>query len=312
MDFGNVLTRAWQIIWKHKVLWIFGILAGCASGGGGANFNYRTSYRGETPQQMQPYIDQFNSLPDGVIAVLVIGLILVALLIIVIAIFLGTIGRIGLIRGTHQVEGGATSLAFNELFSGSTRFFWRVFGLNLLVGLLVFLAILVLGGVLVLGSIVTLGLLALCALPLVCLVIPIGWLINVIVEQSSIAIVLEDLGVTEGLNRGWQVVKSNIGPMIVMWLVLTVAVTGIGGFILALPLFLVVAPAVLGVMAESQAALGGGLLVAGLCFVAYLPVMIVLYGILRGYVETAWTLTFMRLTSRPAAALVEAEIAPAS
>jgi hypothetical protein len=26
-DFGKVLSRSWQIIWKHKVLWIFGILA---------------------------------------------------------------------------------------------------------------------------------------------------------------------------------------------------------------------------------------------------------------------------------------------
>jgi uncharacterized membrane protein YgcG len=33
-NFGEVLTRAWQIIWKHKVLWIFGILAGCGQGGG--------------------------------------------------------------------------------------------------------------------------------------------------------------------------------------------------------------------------------------------------------------------------------------
>src|SRR6185503_13824262 len=34
-NFGEVLTRAWQIIWKHKVLWIFGIFAGCGRGGGG-------------------------------------------------------------------------------------------------------------------------------------------------------------------------------------------------------------------------------------------------------------------------------------
>jgi hypothetical protein len=25
-DFGEVLSRAWQITWKHKVLWIIGIL----------------------------------------------------------------------------------------------------------------------------------------------------------------------------------------------------------------------------------------------------------------------------------------------
>ena len=36
-NFGEVLTRAWQIIWKHKVLWIFGILASCARGGGGGS-----------------------------------------------------------------------------------------------------------------------------------------------------------------------------------------------------------------------------------------------------------------------------------
>ena len=27
-DFSEVLTRAWQITWKHKVLWIIGILSG--------------------------------------------------------------------------------------------------------------------------------------------------------------------------------------------------------------------------------------------------------------------------------------------
>ena len=34
-NFGEILTRAWQITWKYKVLWIFGILAGCTNGGGG-------------------------------------------------------------------------------------------------------------------------------------------------------------------------------------------------------------------------------------------------------------------------------------
>ena len=29
INMGEVLTKAWQITWKFKVLWIFGILAGC-------------------------------------------------------------------------------------------------------------------------------------------------------------------------------------------------------------------------------------------------------------------------------------------
>ncbi|MBU3748790.1 MAG: hypothetical protein FGM36_16185, partial [Burkholderiaceae bacterium] len=36
IDLGKILTRAWQIIWNHKVLWVFGILAGFAGGSGGS------------------------------------------------------------------------------------------------------------------------------------------------------------------------------------------------------------------------------------------------------------------------------------
>jgi hypothetical protein len=41
---------------------------------------------------------------------------------------------------------------------------------------------------------------------------------------------------------------------------------------------------------------------AAICFVAYLPFLIVLGGILRSYVGSAWTLTFLRLTA-PAASI---------
>ena len=51
MNYSEILSRAWQIIWKHKVLWIFGILAGCANsgggGGGGGNNNSVPTVRGK-------------------------------------------------------------------------------------------------------------------------------------------------------------------------------------------------------------------------------------------------------------------------
>jgi len=49
MDFGEILSRAWNIIWEHKVLWIFGVLVSCGrsnggcSGGGGSNTGYQYS-----------------------------------------------------------------------------------------------------------------------------------------------------------------------------------------------------------------------------------------------------------------------------
>ena len=38
MNILEIVKRAWKIIWKHKSLWVFGILASCVpqmTGGGG-------------------------------------------------------------------------------------------------------------------------------------------------------------------------------------------------------------------------------------------------------------------------------------
>jgi hypothetical protein len=310
MDIGSVLSRSWQIIWKHKVLWIFGILAGCTNGGGGGGSSWRSggggNGGGQVPPQFEPFVRPFQNLTDGQIALLVAIGFLVALVLIVIAVFLGTIGRVGLIRGTQQAEAGTASLVFGELFSGSMPYFWRVFGLGLLVGLL---ALIVGGGIAVLavlGTVATLGLGLICLIPLICILVPIFWFISVIVEQASIAIVLENLGVMDGLRRGWEVVRLNLGTMIVMALILVLGVGGIGGLIIGLPVVFIVLPAVLSTafsQVPSDNAISGGWILAAVCFIAYLPVLLVLNGILRSYIETAWTLTFMRLTGKPAAAL---------
>jgi hypothetical protein len=178
-------------------------------------------------------------------------------------------------------------------------YFWRVFLLNLLVGLAIFLAIIIIAVIAILGTVVTFGIGLICIIPLICLLIPVAWFINVILEQSSIAIVVENLGIMEGLNRGWGIVKENIGTMIVMWLILVLGITTIGGLIIGLPLFLTIGTAFVPILLGGEEAIRSSLILGGICFVAYLPILIVLGGILRSYVGSAWTLTFMRLTSTP-------------
>jgi len=155
----------------------------------------------------------------------------------------------------------------------------------------------------IIGTVATLGLGLICLIPLACILVPVLWFVSVIVEQASIAIVLENLGVMDGLRRGWEVVRLNLGTMIVMALILVLGVGGIGGLIIGLPIVFIVLPAVLGGVVGTDQSVGGGVFLAAVCFIAYLPVLLVLNGILRSYIETAWTLTFMRLTGKPAAAL---------
>jgi hypothetical protein len=307
MDFGYVLKRAWQIIWKFKVLWIFGILASCGQAGssGGSNSGYRFSGQ---DTNIGPQIEGFfNQLNPAFIALL-IGLgIFFVLVLVVLAILLGTIGRVGLIRGTVKAEQGAVRLTFGELWRDGLQYFWRVFGLNLLVGATIFIAVIAVIIVMIIPTVFTLGL---CLIPLMCLFIPVMWAVYVVIEQANIALVVENLGITEAIGRGWQVVRDNIGNMIVMSLILFLGVGLIGGAIIGIPLLIVGAPAVMGVVAGTSDALRNGLLVSGVLFLVYLPILLLLSGILRSYTTSAWTLTYLGLTNKPLQSLVDASSEP--
>jgi len=299
-NFGEVLTRAWKHIWKHKVLWIFGILASCARGSGGGGGNSGNSgYQQTNPGEDLPFSGgQFERVMEQAGRYLQdnLWIILVAILALMLLGFvfyaLGMIGRIGMIKGTALAEKGAESIAFGEVWSESLPYFWRIFGLNFLAGLA--FAVLIIP--LVLVGVLTAGVGFVCLLPVLCLLIPIGWVVSVIIEQAQAAIVLEDLNMLDGFKRGWQVVKSNAGPVVVMALILGFG-GGIIGVIVSLPLILAALPVIIGMgtLRESLTPL----YIALACCLAYMPVLILLNGVLTAYIQSAWALTFMKL-SQPA------------
>lgn len=304
-NFGEVLTRAWQIIWKHKVLWIFGILAGCGrgggggNGGGGSNTNYNTP-SSNLPPQAQQFFENFAA---NAIAYIAIFFAVICIIWIVI-VFLSTIGKVGLIRGTSQADGGAESLIFGQLFSESMPYFWRMFGLSVILALpvlflfgalfagIVIFAISASGG----GDASWLGFAAMIPLFIgcMCLLIPVMFVIGMILRQAERAVVLEDMPLMPALSRGWEVFRTNLGPIILMAIILGV-ISFVAGLIIAIPVFLVVFPTVFAFIL-GQGETYAPLIFMGICLCIYIPVALVLQGILTSYTESAWTLTYMRLT----------------
>lgn len=289
-NFGEVLTRAGQIIWKHKVLWIFGIFAGCGRGGGGGSGGGQVSGSGDQPfpqiEQLVQQIGQWIQENPWIVAIFI----LLVIVLVIVSIFLGTIGRIGLIRGTYQAEVGAERLNFGQLFSESMPYFWRVFGLSLLLGLialLVFIPLALLG-------VITAGIGLICILPLICILIPVLWVASVVIEQANAAIVLENLGIGNGVRKGWEVVRANLGPIILLALIIFIG-SGVVGFIIAIPLLAAVVPLIFGAINDNP----NPVWITVLCGVAYFPVLLVLSGILSAYIQSVWTLTYMRLTATP-------------
>jgi len=303
MDFGKILTRAWEIIWKFKVLWIFGILASCgqgASSGGGGGGNTGFQFSGKDVNlhpEVNRYFSQIERFFDNIdawqIAAFMGGLFLFVLIIGFITTALSTIGRVGIVQGAVQAEEGVDRLTFGDLFTSGKPFFWRVFALNLLIGFIIMIVVLIILIPAIGLTVLTAGIGILCLVPL------------------NIALVIEDLGIIDAIQRGWTVFRENLGTMVIMALIL-----GIGGlifgFAIALPIIIIALPALIGVVggaiAESSSLIGGGLAVAGLCFVAYLPVLIVLGGIVRSYINTAWTLTYLELTTETASEIDEPDM----
>jgi len=309
MDFGKILSKAWKIIWKFKILWLFGILSSCGQGGGGgggsSNTGYRTSVgNGDIPPEMRRFFFGIERFFDNVevwqIIAIIGGLILFFLILWFIMTALNTIGRVGLIQGTVKAEDGAETMTFGELFESGKPFFWRILGLNILLGLALFLVIIVLMLPIIGITALTMGIGLICLIPFICILVPAMWLAGVVIEQANIAVVVEDIGIIDGLKHGWEVCRDNTGNMIVMALILVLG-GGIVGIVIALPLILIIVPVMFGIIgglaAESEKIIGGGLAIAGLWFLAYLPVLIVLGGILRAYISTAWTLTYLHLTA---------------
>jgi len=299
-NFGEILTRAWQITWKHKVLWIFGILASCSNGGGGGgggggNTGYSTGPSDfDVPPELRQFFYQIGDFVNWVednLWLFIAIMILVALILILISVFLGTIGRVGLIKGSFAAEQGAESLAFGELFSTSMPYFWRVFGLSFLIGiaLLIIIVPIILIGVLSVVGIV-------CLIPIICLLIPVGFIVGIVIEQANRAIVLEDLSMFDGLRRGWEIARTNIGPMIIMALILF-GITLVAGIIIAIPIFIVVFPTIFAfAMGEGQSFTPVYIALACICL--YVPISLVLNGVVTTFAQSAWTLTYMRLSKK--------------
>lgn len=312
-NFGEVLTRAWEIVWKHRVLWVFGILASC--GRSGVRVNIGGGGRNAGGANIPPQVAQLFQWIENNVTTFLILFCLLFLIIWLISIAISTVGKIGLIRGTAQVEGGAQSLIFGQLFSEGTPYFGRVFGLSVLLLLPVLLVAIIAAAVAVTGLAASqrgdaafgaagIASLALCC---VCLFIPVMIVLSVIFSQAERAVVLDDMGLMPALSQGWEIFRKNLGPIILMAIILGV-ISIVVGIILALPIFIIVFPAATAFMLGNPQN-STPIYLGVICFCLYLPIWLLLNGILVAYTDSAWTLTYMRLTRKPDA---EAGLTPES
>ncbi len=293
MDYGSVLKKGWEITWKNKGLWILGILSGCTSGAGNPTqgFNYTTS------SQEYPGLERtLAGVPDEMWILIFGVLAVVGLLFLVAAVVLSILGQAGLIAGVAQAD-ETGSVKLKEAWKLGLPHFWRLLGLAVILLVVVLLVALAIGFL----TVVTLGLAALCLIPLLCILIPLSIIVSGYLSLVQNGIVLGKQGVFEAMGKGWAMLRAHFWPITLMAIILFV-IGALAGFILSLPLLLASLPLLAVAFAQSDQGLTAFLPFLG-CFVLYLPVMIIVGGILKTYVSGVWTLTYRRLSGSGLAAI---------
>ncbi len=300
MDFGKVLRQAWDLTWRYKVLWWFGLLASCGGGfnfggGGGGDFDSRgpSNFGPETERAFQEMSQQWQQFVDNG-GLFIIGAIVCAAVILGLLFWaIGVFGRASLIKGALNAQAGAP-VGFRSVAAQVWPMMGQALGLNFVLGLLPFALVLVL---IVIGfavGLATLGLGLLCLVPLLCLLVPAFILYGSYVEMANTSLIATGRGVGDALSEAWELLRNNLGSLIGMILIL-----GLGGalvsIILAAPLLAAIAPIIFTVSQQGEQAIGTIVPWIIALVVIAVPLYILAGSIIRTYAQNAWTLTYLEL-----------------
>jgi hypothetical protein len=317
MDYSAVLSDSFKIFWKHKSIWLFGILL-ALFGQGDYNFSvrYNESTRFQAGQPLPPgFSEAYARIAANWPRFLIVGLAVITVFWVV-SNLVAALARAALVGMVRQAETENVASIRHGLRTGLARF-WPLFLISLLLGLPQLLVILF--AVYEFASFIqraTTGVRPQSApgslLPIVlsvCTFCCIGVLVSIVLylikHLAARACVLETLSAGRSILRGWQLLRRNPGWTLLNALVLGVC-SGVYGLIAAIPALVLWIPVARALLHRDWT---GTTILLGIGFVLYFFFFSVLLGgILTSFNETAWTRLYGEFVKREAGAVQEAAV----
>jgi hypothetical protein len=277
-NFSEVLTRAWQITWKHKALWIYAMLPFILWG-----FYFPLFLFAFPWGSLKSPSSGFSSEPF-----IVVGAIVITLLTLIVQLF----GNAALTLGTVRAEGGLEKQGFRELFKSSLPYVGRIFGAMVLIGVATLVFFFVFTACSTAVSIVTMGI---GSIFLQFLLYPIMFAVWITMEVSQAAIVADEIGATNAIGRAWDLLTSYIWKFLLIGVVVYVAQAIVSSFVIMpilVPMWFVMYNSIVNETAPST----NILLVTMLCVVALQPLYAVVMGISTTFIRSTFVVTYQRLS----------------
>ncbi len=338
MDHGRIVKRALEITWRHKVLWVFGIVAalfGVESSGGGGRWNGlqyvlsprdvqrwqrglpfgpRLPYRPGPP--MPGWIEQGVPMVLGILAIL--AFFALALLVI------GIIARytsLGALAGmVDEIETREHTSFRSGLGKGWSRML-RLLAIDLLIGIGVFIILIpvivvfVLGiavavgpamvlardrsGLMVLGIVWGIGVGLAVILLMILVAFVFSALVTIVREFAFRACVLDRQGVFDALRGAVALMRERLREALLMWLLLVGIRLVLGLVTVPLVLMGVGMTVVPALLAYRVAeSFVAALVVAVPLLVVMILLGVVVGGIYLTFISAVWTLSYRELRGK--------------
>lgn len=307
MEYGKIITRAWNIVWENKWLFVLGFLAALGSGGSsssGSNFNTSFSDGSDfsPPSNFEDYV------PIIIAGACVLFFLALAFWL------LRLIGEAGMIASVDRIEAGE-KLTLRDGFRAGTAHLKSMVSLSLvLYGPFLLVGLLILAGLslpfigLVSGGndeglLASLGLLGLCLIPVGCIMALAGLVVNFVYPMAQRSIIIHKMGTVDGIRDGWQILRTNLGEIFILALIfffIGIAV-GFASLIVAVPLALIFIVPIIVTIINGGAVLTAATVIFGLLgIIAFALVTAAIGAIVRTLQSTSFTLAYHQWAGKKA------------
>lgn len=325
MPYSQIISRAFEIVRRHRALWVFGFLV-ALTGGAGGNYGSGANFSGPETDFNGGTIPGFDFNPAAVFGlILIAGLVILAL--VIISTIVRYVSEVALIDGAARADDGETLTVRAGFRRGWSRDALYLFLNQLILSLPIIVAVIgavVVAFVFLFGgfgvaqvsgrdglALVGVAAFLLLLIPLIGIVLLLSIVISLLSQWSSREVVLRGLGPIEAIGEAWRLARSYLKETILFGLLMWAISLGFG--LLMMPVLLVAGAVVVGpVFLAYQATreLLPTLLVGVPLGLLVLVGFSIIAGLYTAFSSTAWTLAWRHLrglSPSPAAGL---EITP--
>jgi hypothetical protein len=207
--------------------------------------------------------------------------------------------KAGLILSVKNIEATKKELGFKKAYHEGRDYVWKLFGQDVVVGLIIGFAFALLALLCFLPWIISptdssilYGILlgVILILPAIVATIYIG----ILLKTASRAIVIDKMGIFDSIAHSQKIVRNNLGNVIVLWLIQVGISLAVSLILMLFVFFIVIIMVLAGAISALASPLLGAVIIS-ILLVAIIAALLFASGVFNTFLSSYWTLTYRAL-----------------